>query len=136
MTPDVTPDATPGATATASPTAEASPQPPSTQVVLRTVSLQGTVLGAEVATVARGTTATVPVQLPNGVRNAWVVVVPMEPGVVLAARQTSATVQVPDALDPDTERDAYWYDLVALRALRTTVEVPPVLPDLTAGLPR
>lgn len=131
-----TPEATPEATTTSSPTVEPSSQPPSTQVVLRTVSLQGTVLGAEVATVARGMTTTVPVELPNGVSDAWVVVVPVEPGVVLAARQTSATVRVPDALDPDSERDAYWYDLVALHALRTTVEVPPVLPDLTAGLPR
>jgi hypothetical protein len=131
-----TPEATPDASATGSPTVEPSSQPSVTQVVLRTVSREGTVLGAEVVTLARGTTSTVPVQLPDGVRDAWVVVVPMEPGVVLAGRQTSATVRVPDALDPDTERDAFWYDLVALRPLRTTVEVPPVLPDLTAGLPR
>ena len=131
-----TPEATPDASATASPTVEPSSQPSLTQVVLRTVDREGTVLGADVVTLARGTTTTVPVQLPDGVRDAWVVVVPMEPGVVLAARQTSATVRVPDALDPDTERDAFWYDLVALRPLRTTVEVPPVLPDLTAGLPR
>lgn len=121
---------------TRSSTPDASSPSASTQAVLRLVGLDGSLLGADVVTVARGTTVTAAVDLPDGVSDAWVVVVPTEPDLVLAARQTTATVLVPDALEPDTERDAFWYDLVPLAALPTTVTVPPVLPDVTAGLPR
>jgi hypothetical protein len=121
---------------TAVPDATEPTAPSPTQVVLRVVGPDGTLLSADIVTVPRGTTLTVPVDLPDGVRDAWLVVVPREPDVLLAARETTATARVPDALDPDTKRDAAWYDLVALRALRTTVAVPPVLPDVTAGLPR
>ena len=117
-------------------TPDASSPSASTQAVVRVVGLDGTLLGADVVTVARGATVTAPVDLPDEVTDAWAVVVPTEPGLLLVARQTTARVLVPDALDPETERDAFWYDLVPLAALPTTVAVPPVLPDVTAGLPR
>lgn len=96
---------------------------------------EGMVVDENRATLEVGTTDTYPVDLPEGVDEAWVVVVPGEAGTVLAARETTTTVTVPDPLDEDSEREAFWLDLVPLASVRTTVVVPPVLPDLTAGLP-
>lgn len=151
--PTVTPSPTSSPAATAEPTPTGSPSPTAsptatgepgpidlaaltTQVVVRLIGLDGRVLKAEVATLGLGTTDTFPLDLPADVDEAWVTVEPVEPGLVLAARETTTTVDVPDPLDPDVEREAFWLDLVALRGTLVTVEVPPVLPDITAGLAR
>jgi hypothetical protein len=131
---------TPSPTATQSPTASDEPlvdiTTPTAEVVVSLVGLDGSVLDENVATLVRGTTETYPVELPEGVSDAWVVVRPAETGVVMGTLETTTTVTVPDPLDPDVEREAFWLDLAPFRASRVTVEVPPVLPDLTVGLGR
>jgi hypothetical protein len=154
-TPPASADASPGATGEAADSAaEASaeesageiPQPspgeqlvePSaatTDVVVRVVADDGTTLDSNVATLALGTTDSFPVDLPDDVDQAWVVLEPADPGVVLAARETTTTVTVPDALDPDEEREAFWLDLVPLRSTTVTVTAPAVVSDIRAGLP-
>lgn len=145
-TPTPTPTASPTATGTPSPTATTSPTPsgeplvdittPTAEVVVSLVGVDGSVLEENVATLARGSTETYPVELPEGVSDAWVVVRPAETGVVMGTLETTTTVTVPDPLDPDVEREAFWLDLAPFRASRVTVEVPPVLPDITVGLGR
>lgn len=98
------------------------------------LGLDSSVLRATVVTLEIGTTEAVAVELPADVADGWVVVEPTEPNVVMAARETTATVDVPDPLDADAEREAFWLDLVSLRPAVFAVEVPPVLPDITAGL--
>ena len=104
-------------------------------VLVRVVADDGTTLDSNMATVALGTTETFPVDLPDDVDQAWVVLEPADPGVVLAARETTTTVSVPDTLDPDEEREAFWLDLVPLRSATVTVTVPPVVADIRSGLP-
>lgn len=153
-TPTQSPTATPSPTASAiarpTPTATVTPSAsptesdeplvdistPTTEVVVSLVGVDGTLLDENVATLVRGTTETYPVELPEGVSDAWVVVRPAETGVVMGTLETTTTVAVPDPLDPDVEREAFWLDLAPFRASRVTVEVPPVLPDLTVGLGR
>lgn len=108
--------------------------PATVEVVVRIVDIEGATLERNVATLAVGTTDTFPVDLPEDVTQAWVVLEAREPGTVLAARETTTTVSVPDALDPEAERDAFWLDLVPLRSTTVTVAVPPVRSDVRAGL--
>jgi hypothetical protein len=150
--PDATPTATvtPTATATqtvaATPSATATPEEsgepdefinvttPTTQVAVTLIGLDGAVLDSNVATIGLGTTDTFPLDLPEGSTDAWVLVEPSQPGVVMAARETTSTVTTPDPLDPDAQREAFWLDVVPLRSTRVSVEVAPVVPDITAGL--
>jgi len=106
-----------------------------TDVLVRVVADDGTTLDSNVATLALGTTETFPVDLPDDVDQGWVVLEPADPGVALAARETTTTVTVPDALDPDEEREAFWLDVVPLRGATVTVTVPPVVADIRAALP-
>jgi hypothetical protein len=146
--PEETAASTPEATDEASPDAtdDETPEPSpgddlvelsvaTTDVLVRVVADDGTTLDSNVATLALGTTETFPVDLPDDVDQAWVVLEPADPGVVLAARETTTTVTVPDALDPDEEREAFWLDLVPLRSSTVTVTVPPVVADIRSGLP-
>lgn len=152
-TPDTTPDATPVSTAPTPPTPTptpdgASPAPTpdgqptpdvddsTAQVLVRLVEENGTVLGGKVVTIVRGSTVEVPIDLTEDVTAGWVVVDPIDPGVVIAARETTATVSIPDPLDPDVVRDGQWLDVVPIVSSTLTVDIPPVLADLTAGLPR
>ena len=132
------PSAPPTATVTATPAADGETlvdiDTPTTQVVVTVLDVDGTIVDANVATLALGTTDTFPVDLPDGVDEGWVKVEPVEPGLVLAARETTTTVRVPDPLDPDTRRRAFWLDLVALQGARVSVEVPAVVADITVGL--
>lgn len=133
-TPTASPTATPTPSVTAAPDDEPVDAPePTTQVVVRLLADDSTVVRARVHTLAIGTTEALAVELPDGVTDAWVVIEPTEPNLVLAARETTTTVDVPDPLEPDAEREAFWLDLVALRPAVFTVRVPPVLPDITAG---
>jgi hypothetical protein len=143
-TTESTPQATPAQTPAESPAQSPAPSPgddlvelsvATTDVVVRVVADDGTTLDSNVATLALGTTDTFPVDLPDDVERAWVVLEPADPGVVLAARETTTTVSVPDALDPDEEREAFWLDLVPLSSTTVTVTVPPVVADIRAGLP-
>lgn len=153
--PDSSPSPAPTPDATGAPTSEDTPEvgrpaagesaesddfieveTPTTQVLVQLVALDGALLEENVATLALGTTDTFPLDLPDGTTDAWVVVGPADAGRVMAAREVTTTVEVPDPLDPDARRDAFWLDLVPLLGVRTTVEVPPVVPDLTVGLPR
>lgn len=130
--PTSTPDA-----ATPTPDAPAEPDTDvlTTQAVVRLVDEEGALLGAKVVTVVRGSTVEVPVDLPDGVTAVWVVIEPVDAGVVLAARETTATVAVPDPLAPDEDREGRWLDVVPIISAPLTVQIPPVLADLTAGLP-
>lgn len=144
-TPPATPDATPSPTQptstpdAATPTPDAPVEPDAdvltTQVVVRLVDKEGSPLGAQVVTLVRGSTLEVPVDLPDGVTAGWVVVEPVDTGAVLAARATTATVAVPDPLAPDEDREGQWLDVVPIVSSTLTVQIPPVLADLTAGLP-
>jgi hypothetical protein len=107
---------------------------PTTQVVVKVLGVDGAVLRADVATLALGTTDTFPVDLPDGVDEGWMTVEPVEPELVLAVRETTTTVRIPDPLDPDTTRSAFWLDLVALSSVRVDVEVPAVVADISTGL--
>jgi hypothetical protein len=118
--------------ATDAPTAE----PETTDISVELIGLDGTRLDERVATVARGTTGTFPVELPAGQTDAWVVLRPEQEGIVLAGLEATTTVNVPDPLDPAAQREAFWLDIVSLRSVRTSVDVPPVLPDVGVGLPR
>ena len=136
--PTGSPTASPTGSPTASPTAGADlvdVETPTTTVLVRWLAPDGAVLDEQTATLALGTTDPFPGTLPEGTTEAWLVVEPAEAGRVLAAREATTTVAVPDPLDPDTPRDAFWLDIVALRTARTTVGIPPVLPDITVGLP-
>lgn len=134
-----TPAATSAATPSPSPTSEAAEDDlvdvavPTTQVVVSLLGLDSRVLRARVLTLAVGTTEAVTIELPDDVTDAWLVVEPTERGLILAARETTTTVDVPDPLDPDTEQEAFWLDLVALRPAVFAVRVPPVLPDVQAA---
>lgn len=147
-TPAATPTATPAPTPPTPPTLDGSSststpdvQPPSevddatTQVLVRVVDENGTVLGGRVVTLVRGSTVEVPVDLGERATAGWVVVEPVDPGVVLAALETTATIAVPDPLDPESDRDGRWLDVVPIVSSTLTVDIPPVLADLTAGLP-
>lgn len=132
--PTGSPGPTPSPTATAEAESLVDIDTPTTQVVVKVLGVDGTVLRANVATLALGTTDTFPVELPDGVDEGWMTVEPVEPDLVLAARETTTTVRIPDPLDPDARRAALWLDLVALSSARLDVEVPAVVADISAGL--
>ena len=107
-----------------------------TQVVVRVLDPDGSTSTATVVTVPTGATVEVPVDLDDGLAGAWLVLDPVEAGTVVAARETTATISVPDPLAADTDRDGLWLDLVPIVGSTLTVVSPPVLADVTAGLPR
>lgn len=109
------------------------PQSPTTQVVVAVTDLAGTTQRAEVVTVQSGHTVTVPVDPVPGQDRAWVLVEPVDAGLVLALLETTATVTAPEPLDPDENRDAFWFDVAVLTAAPVSVEVSPVVADLSVG---
>jgi hypothetical protein len=104
-------------------------------VQVQVVDLTGEVVAQREAVVAAGTSVALPIDVPDDLRAAWVVLVPQEPGQVLAALASTSEVSVPDPLDPQTDRAAAWWDVTPLVVARTAVTVPPVLPDVASGLP-
>jgi hypothetical protein len=136
--PPPTEAATPAVASSPSPSASPAPAPAEPQavvVVVRLVGLDGAALGSDQrVTVRPGQTVVVPVALPTGVTDGWVVATAADAPVLLT-QETDATVAVPDPLDPEATRDAAWFDLLALTGSGTTVTVPPVVPDVTVGLP-
>jgi hypothetical protein len=131
----------PGTTAEPGAGDEPTPEPdvplaPPVRVAVRLVGLDGAPLGEDQRVRVRpGSTVAVPLTLPEGTTDAWVVVVPDEDARVLVTQETGATLQVPDPLDPDATRAALWFDLLALAGSRTTVSIPPVAADVRVGLP-
>lgn len=135
ISPSPTPTATPTASAAPTATAESDViETVTTQAVVTVLDLDGSVLSADVVTVTRGATRDFTIELPDGVTDAWVVVEPSEPNLIMATLETTTTVDVPDPLDPEAQREAFWLDVVPLRPTQFTVAVPAVVPDIRAGL--
>ncbi len=138
VTPPATTDvgATPLPTS-ASPTAVPAPEATDADVAVQVWVLDsdGDVVAQRQTALVPGTSQALPLELPDDLEVGWVVVRPADEGQVVAARWTTETARAPDPLDPDTDRPAAWLDVTPVPSARTSVTVPAVRADVSAGLP-